>query len=79
MDNILYEFFGGISTKLKNNTGRIEIPKNTTIKEFITEIAGVPEKYLKYMDITINSKYYSIDKKLKKNNKIKILMPVGGG
>lgn len=77
--SIEYEFFGGISIKLKSNTGKIEVPKNTTIKEFITEIAGIPERYLKYMDITINGKHIPADKKLKNNNKIKILMPVGGG
>lgn len=76
---VSYEIFGAIKTRLKETKGNISIEKNTTLEDFLIQKAGIAKKYITFMDITINSKHYTLDKKLKKNMKIKILMPVGGG
>ena len=81
MRNIIinYEIFGALKIRLAKSQGSINVPKGTTIENFIVKIAGISKKYIKYMDITINGKKFPLDKKLKNKVKLKILLPIGGG
>jgi sulfur carrier protein ThiS len=79
MIKVNYEIFGGLKTKLNSSSGTLTIENNTTIEKFVTEILGIDKRYLKYLDITVNEERLPIDKKLKNNCLIRVLMPVGGG
>ena len=74
-----YEIFGALKTKFKNNRGSEKIEESTTVREFLKDIAGIPEKYFKYMDVAVNDRACSMNRKLKNNNNLKVLMPLGGG
>ncbi len=76
---IYYEISGIIKIKLSCRQGETNIKRNTTIEDFITTKCGIKKKYLKYLDVTINGEHKSYTYKLNNNDKILILMPIGGG
>ena len=81
MDTITvqYEIFGAIKTRLSDIKGEIALPKGMNIKDFLIRKAGIKEEHHRYLNITVNGKERPLNKELRKGEKIKILLPVGGG
>ncbi|MBU1078044.1 MAG: MoaD/ThiS family protein [Spirochaetes bacterium] len=77
--SIQYEIFGAIKTTLPDIKGEINIPKGTTLKDLLIKEADIKEEHHKYLNITVNGRDYPLNKKLKNRQRIKILLPVGGG
>ncbi|MDD5067684.1 MAG: hypothetical protein PHF84_11625 [bacterium] len=79
MISIQYEIFGAVRTNFKENSGTISLPEGTSLHDFIVTRAGLEEKYLRYLDVTVDGRKYPFEGKLQSGMKIKVLMPIGGG
>ncbi|HOK39904.1 MAG TPA: MoaD/ThiS family protein [bacterium] len=77
--NCEVELFGSLCTKNKEKKLNLVLEKSITIEELLLKYLKFKKKEIKFLSPVVNENNVDIDYEIKNNDKIKILMPIGGG
>jgi len=76
--NVHFELFGGLKTD-KPKKQNLLLEESVSIRDILLKEYGFKEEHIKYLVFLANEKEVKLDYKLKNNDNIKVLLPMGGG
>lgn len=75
---IKVEMFGGLKNPYGKNKFELEVEDSITVDKLLTKLK-FSKQHKKFLNCSVNNKIVDFNYKLKHNDKVMILMPIGGG